>query len=530
MVIPELMEEVLEVSGRFVPLVMVLLSVTAAVLIFPLREQSVRLRSTINIGLAVIKVVLVALLVPPVVVEGVRPEFSTPFLPGLDLVLRVDPLALFFAGLSVLLWLLTTIYAVGYLEGKTHRSRFFGFFSLCVTATVGLSFSGNLITFLLFYELLTLVTYPLVAHWGNPASVRAARLYLRYALTGGLSVLVGVVWLTMHAGPVDFTEGGAEGVVELARQEPMQATVIFVMLVGGLAVKTAIFPLHGWLPAAMVAPAPVSALLHAVAVVKAGAFGIVRVIDDVYGVEAADSLGVLSPLLVMACVTVLFGSYVALRQQDLKRRLAYSTVSQVSYIVIGITLVDVIATAGGLAHLVHQGIMKITLFFCAGLFAEVLHFHRVSEMRGLGRRMPWTSAAFTVGAFGMIGLPPTAGFVSKWQLGQGALASEHPWVLLVLLASTLLNAAYFLPVVYTMWFHAPELDDEDGADGADAADGAESAGDEADDEAEVAVREPKVLLIPTAVTALLVVGVGLIASLPLSPWETARIIAEGVFG
>lgn len=506
-------EQLVELSGRFVPLVMVLLSVTAAVLIFPMREQSVRLRTVVNIGLAVIKVVLVVLLVPPVVVEGLRPEFSAPFLPGLDLVLRVDPLALFFAGLSVLLWLLTTIYAVGYLEGKSHRSRFFGFFSLCVTATVGISFSGNLITFLLFYELLTLVTYPLVAHWGTPASVRAARLYLRYALCGGLSVLVGTVWLTMHAGPVDFVAGGAEGVTELARQEPVQAVLIFVLLIGGLSVKAAIFPLHGWLPAAMVAPAPVSALLHAVAVVKAGAFGIVRVIDDVYGVDVADELGVLTPLLVLACFTVVYGSVVALRQQDLKRRLAYSTVSQVSYIVIGITLVEVLSTAGGLAHLVHQGLMKITLFFCAGLFAEVLHIHRVSQMRGLGYRMPWTSVAFTVGAFGMIGLPPTAGFISKWQLGQGALASEHPWVLLVLLISTLLNAAYFLPVVYTMWCHAPERSD-----------GAEGSGGSA------AVVEPKTLLLPAVVTAVLVVFVGLIASLPLSPWETAKLIAEGVFG
>lgn len=186
----------------WVPLVMVLLSLAAAVAIFPMREQQVRLRSSVNLAAAVAKVLLVILLVPAVVAEGARPEFSVPFLPlgqgeSIDLVLRVDPLALFFAGLSAVLWLLTTIYAIGYLEGKPNRSRFFGFFSLCVTATVGISFSGNLITFLVFYEVLTLVTYPLVAHWGDPTSLRAARTYMRYALTGGVAVLIGVVWLTM---------------------------------------------------------------------------------------------------------------------------------------------------------------------------------------------------------------------------------------------------------------------------------------------------------------------------------------------
>lgn len=505
----------------WIPLVMVLLSLAAAVAIFPMGERQVRLRSSVNLAAAVAKVLLVVMLVPAVVAEGARPEFSVPFLPlgeeeSIDLVLRVDPLALFFVGLSAVLWLLTTIYAIGYLEGKPNRSRFFGFFSLCVTATVGISFSGNLITFLVFYEILTLVTYPLVAHWGDEKSLRAAKIYMRYALSGGVAVLIGIIWLTMYAGPVDFAEeGGAPGVAELAAESPGVAVAIFVLLVGGMGVKAALFPLHSWLPAAMVAPAPVSALLHAVAVVKAGVFGIVRVIDDVYGIEVAEELGVLGPLLAVACFTVLYGSYQALRQDELKKRLAFSTVSQVSYVVVGVTMVSVMATAGGVVHLVHQGIMKITLFFCAGLFAEVLKVHTISGLRGAGRRMPWTSAAFTVGAFGMIGLPPTAGFISKWQLGLGALDSGQGWVLAVLLASSVLNAAYFLPVVWALWFGEPEEEDDAGGSG--------------EQPSAAPVKEPRSLTVPAVITAAFTLAVGLGASLSFAPLQIAEYIAEAVF-
>ena len=506
----------------WIPLVMLLLSLFAALLIFPLPEERVRLRSTINLSAAGLKVLLVMLLFPVVLDADLRPEFSMPFLPGSDLVLRVDPLALFFATLSAVLWLLTTVYAIGYLEEGQNRSRFFGFFSLCVTATVGISFSGNLITFLVFYEMLTLVTYPLVAHWGDRASLQAARVYLRYTLTGGLALLIGVVWLTIYAGPVDFAPGGAVGVTEVATHSPGIATVIFVLLVGGLGVKAALVPLHGWLPNAMVAPAPVSALLHAVAVVKAGVFGIVRVIDDVYGIEVAFELGVLTPLLVLACATIVYGSYQALRQIDLKRRLAFSTVSQVSYVAVGISLATVAGVTGGVAHLVHQGVMKITLFFCAGLYAETLGAKRVDQLTGLGYRMPGTSLAFTIGAFGMIGLPPTAVFISKWQLGVGALEADHSWVVAVLVASSLLNSMYFLPIVYRLWFRKPDWDgDSDSAD--------DSISTVAGVATPVRVREPKALLVPALLTAAATVAFGVVASVPFAPLQIAGQIAEGVF-
>lgn len=526
-----------------IPPLLVALSLAAAVIIFPLAEHRVRLRSWVNLGAASLKVLLIAALVPGVVVEGLRPEFALPFLPGIDLVLRVDPLALFFAGLSAVLWLLTTVYAIGYLRGKPHRSRFFGFFSLCVTATVGISFSGNLITFLVFYELLTLVTYPLVAHWGDEGSLRSARIYLRYALTGGLAVLIGVVWMTMEVGPVDFAAGGAEGIADLVAASPVVAVVIFVLLVGGMGVKAALVPLHSWLPMAMVAPAPVSALLHAVAVVKAGVFGIVRVVDDVYGIQQAWELGVLTPLLVVASVTVIYGSYQALRQDGIKARLAFSTVSQVSYVVLGITMFSMAGTAGGVVHLVHQGIMKITLFFCAGLFASVLGIEKIRELRGAGARMPWTSAAFTVGGFGMIGLPPTAGFITKWQLGVGALDSPHPWVLAVLVVSSLLNAAYFLPMIYNLWFAESSGSEEadvtedhqvpapagSTADASGAVPAADPAAGADADEQPARVKEPLALLVPAALTALFTLLVGLAASVWFAPLAVARYIAEGVF-
>ncbi len=508
------------IDGGYVAPIMVLLSFTVALLIFPLANHRTVARSVINLTAAVVKLGFVVYLIPAVFVDDARPEWSMGFLPGIDLVLRVDKFALFFAGLSAFLWLLTTLYAIGYLKGTEHRSRFFGFFSLCVTATVGISFSGNLITFLVFYELLTLVTYPLVAHKGDEKSLAAGRVYLRYALSGGLAVLCGVIWLTVLAGPVDFAGGGADGLADLVPEHPVALIVIFALLVGGMGVKAALVPLHGWLPCAMVAPAPVSALLHAVAVVKAGVFGICRVVDDVYGIEVAEELGVLGPLLFIASITIVYGSYVALRQTDLKARLAYSTVSQVSYVALGLAMADVVATSGGILHLVHQGIMKITLFFCAGLFAEVMGRKAIAELNGMGRRMPWTSVAFTIAAFGMIGLPPTAGFISKWQLGQGALLSDNTWVLGVLVISSLLNAAYFLPIVYGLWF----LEDAVAEGDSDSDSGASEGGATA-----AIARAHRLMLVPALVTAAAVLVLGIAASATYSPLWVAETISVGVF-
>ena len=491
----------------WLPLLVIFSSLLPGVIIFTLAEERLRLRTLLNLAGAVVKLVLVGWMLWGVY-NGYQYEMRLPLLPGLDLVLRAGALSLLFVSLSAVLWLVTTIYAVGYLEGSPHRSRFFGFFSLCVTATVGVALSGNLITFLVFYELLTLTTYPLVVHRGTEEARRAGESYLAYTIAGGALLLLGTVWLYALTGTLDFTQ---RGFLHTVGDEHRRALIlIFSLLIAGFGVKAALVPLHGWLPQAMVAPAPVSALLHAVAVVKAGAFGIVRVVYEVFGVEFAADLGVIEPLAWLAAVTIIYGSLRALFQDNLKRRLAFSTVSQVSYITLGVAIAGPIAAVGGVVHLVHQGLMKITLFFCAGNLAETLGIHNISEMDGVGRRMPWTMAAFTVGAFGMIGAPPVAGFVSKWYLGLGALEEGQGWVVVVLAGSSLLNAAYFLPILYRAWFReAPgpwPLERDFG--------GRETAW---------------MLLLPSLATAAMALGAGLLAAGSYSPLEWARLIAQQEF-
>ena len=484
------------------PLLIVATSLFSGLVIFFLSEEHVVARTTLNLGGALLKLVLVGVMIWGVF-HGHYYEARLPLLPGLDLMLRADAESMLFVVLSSGLWLVTTVYAIGYLEGSPHRSRFFGFFSLCVTATVGVALAGNLITFVFFYELLTLATYPLIVHRETEVARRAGRTYLTYTIAGGALLLVGTVWLYSMTGTLDFSHRGfVTGLIDTHR---VSLIAVFVLLIAGLGVKAALVPFHGWLPQAMVAPAPVSALLHAVAVVKAGAFGIVRVVDDVYGVEATAKLGVSGPLAAVAAVTIIYGSLRALFQDDLKRRLAFSTVSQVSYIVLGIAIIGPIATTGGLVHLVHQGVMKITLFFCAGNLAETLGIHNVSEMNGVGRRMPWTMAAFTIGALGMIGVPPLAGFITKWYLGAGALDAGQEWVIYILAGSSLLNAGYFLPILYAAWFKpTPDSWPAERSFGG--------------------METSWVLLAPPVVTALLTLAVGLLASAPFSPLQWARLI------
>jgi multicomponent Na+:H+ antiporter subunit D len=494
----------------WLPVLVVASSLLPGLVIFFLREGSHRLRIGLNLAGAILKLVLVGILVWGVFHEHTY-ESRWTLAPGLDLVLHADTLSVLFVTLSTVLWLVTTVYAIGYLENAPHRSRFFGFFSLCVSATVGLALAGNLFTFVIFFELLTLVTYPLVAHRGTPEAVRGARIYLAYTLGGGMLLLIGTVWLHVLAGPTAFVEGGILGSLPTAYHP--QLKMIFLLLIMGLGVKAALVPLHGWLPQAMVAPAPVSALLHAVAVVKAGAFGIVRVVYDVYGVNFADQLGLLTGLGIAAAITIVYGSVMALFQDNLKKRLAYSTVSQVSYIALGTAILGPIGTIGGIVHLVHQGIMKITLFFTAGNYAETLGIHNISEMNGAGRRMPATTLAFTIAALGMIGVPPVAGFVSKWYLGLGALeAGMAAWVMPVLITSSVLNAAYFLPVLYRAWFREP------------------GPAWPAEHIPAARFETSAALLWPPVVTAMLALAAGLFAAAPYSPLEWATLIAHREYG
>lgn len=492
-------------SGGWLPLLVVLTSALAGLVIFLLREEQHRLRVGVNLAAALLKVVLVGLLLNGVL-NGEQYSLHLPFSEEAELLLRADPLALLFLGLSALLWLVTTIYAIGYLEGAPHRSRFFGFFSLCVSATAGVALAGNLLTFLFFFELLTLTTWPLVVHRGTDKALRAGTTYLAYTLGGGTLLLLGTVWLQSLLGPVVFAPGGVADPNGALSDVSWQAIAALLLL--GVGVKAALVPLHGWLPQAMVAPAPVSALLHAVAVVKAGAFGIVRILYDVLGIERAVALGIAPMLASLAALTIIWGSLRALGQDDLKKRLAFSTVSQVSYIALGAAMAGPVALIGGLVHLVHQGLMKITLFFCAGNLAETLGVHKVSEMDGVGRRMPLTMLAFTLGALGMIGLPPLAGFVSKWYLGLGALEAGHGGWIAVLALSTVLNAAYFLPLLHRAWLRPPSM--------------------EAQRPSRFAGRHETSLslLLPTLFVALTALLTGLFASAANSPLDWAELIVR----
>ena len=491
---------------EILPLLVVLSSFVPGVWIMFLQEEQKGLRTTLNMVGAVAKVLLVGLMLQGVG-AGAAYEWRLQVLPGLELSLIGDALALLFVTLSAVLWLVTTVYAIGYLKGSPNRTRFFSFFSLCVTATTGLAMAGDLFTFVIFYEALTWATYPLVVHRGTPEAIQAGRLYLIYTLTAGATLVLGAVWFQVEAGTVAFAPGG---VLEMAAVEgaPVRYFSLFLVLLAGVAVKAAFFPVHGWLPIAMVAPAPVSALLHAVAVVKAGAFGVTRLLHSLFGIEVAWEMGAAGLVAGLAAFTIIYGSIRALAQDDLKRLLAFSTVSQLSYIALGVAFLTPMAQAGGLVHLVHQGIMKITLFFCAGVLSETLEVKKVSQMAGVARRMPLTMLAFSVAALGMIGIPPIAGFLSKWYLGVGALDAGAVWVIPVLLASSLLNAAYFLPVIRTAYF------DEPGPEAWD--DRGRSRWLEADWR----------LVVPTVATALLALASGLFGGIPWSPLGWAELIVD----
>ena len=493
--------------NAWLPLLVLASSLVPGLIIFTLPEEAVTQRIILNLSGALLKIVLLVLMMIGVF-HGVNYEFRLPLVPGIDFVLQADPLSLLFVNLSAVLWLATTFYAIGYLEDSPNRSRFFGYFSLCVTTTVGLAMAGNLLTFLVFYEALTLSTYPLVVHRGTEVARKAGRIYLAYTLTGGVLLLAGTIWLYALTGTLEFVD---RGFVRGAGIDQGTLRMVFALLILGVGVKAALVPLHAWLPRAMVAPAPVSALLHAVAVVKAGAFGIMRITYDVFGIEYAAELGVTMPLAILAAITIIYGSLRALFQDDIKRRLAFSTVSQVSYITLGVAIAGPIATIGGLAHLVHQGFMKITLFFCAGNYAETLGVHKVSELSGIGRRMPWTTAAFTLAAFGMIGVPPVVGFVSKWYLGLGAIDAGHDWAVYVLAGSSVLNAAYFLPLIRAAWFEPPPQ--------------------AWPHERSFGRKETAwLLLLPPLATALATLVWGVFASMPGTPLDWVQFIAARKYG
>lgn len=402
-----------------------------------------------------IKFALVLTLVPGAL-EGRVAEFVlVEIAEGIDLSLRADAFGVYFAVIASGLWILTSFYSIGYMRGhgEKKQTRYFACFAMSLSATIGIAFAGNLLTFIIFYEMLTLATYPLVVHSENREAIRAGRQYLAYALTAGLLMVAGAGWIYQTTGTLDFQAGG---ILEEGMLSPAGMRVLFLMLMVGVGVKGGIMPLHSWLPAAMVAPTPVSALLHAVAVVKSGVFGVVRMVGFVFGPDVMTAYGLSTILGVFAGLTILLASVIALRQDNLKRRLAYSTVAHLSYIAMGAALLNTDGFTGGILHISTHATMKITLFFCAGAIIVHTHKEKVSDLDGAGRAMPWTFTAFAVGAMGLTGLPPVNGFLSKWFLCLGSLDAGQYAVLGVFLLSGLLNAAYLFPVVYRGFFRSSD--------------------------------------------------------------------------
>lgn len=371
-------------------------------------------------------------------------------LPGLGISFETNPLGLLFALTASFLWVITTIYAIGYMRAhnEQHQTRFYAYFSVAMASVMGIAFADNLFTLFIFYEILTLGTYPLVTHAGSDKAKRSGRIYLGILIgTSILFFLLAIIGTWLITGTLDFTEGGifSEDV------SPVVTGTLLVLFILGIG-KAAIMPFHAWLPAAMVAPTPVSALLHAVAVVKAGVFTVLKICLLIFGFDLLQLLPTTQGLLYLAGASVLVASLMALRQDNLKARLAYSTIGQLSYITIGALLATGSAIVGGSMHIAMHAFGKITLFFCAGMIMVSAHKTEISEMRGLGRQMPVTMIAFFIGSLCIIGIPPTGGTWSKWYLISGTFQAEQ-WILTgVLLVSSLLSIAYLLPIPIRAFF------------------------------------------------------------------------------
>ena len=374
-----------------------------------------------------------------------RPRFELwTWLPGLSLEFALEPLGLLFATVAAVLWSVTTVFAAGYLraEGDRAQTRFFAFFAVTIAAAMWIALSGNLVTLLIGYEVMTLATWPLVAHKGTPQARRGARTYVVLLLATSIGLLLPAIgWTWVLSGSTDFRPGG----LLTGQATAGVLTVLFALYLFGVG-KAALMPVHRWLPAAMVAPTPVSALLHAVAVVKAGVFVVLKISVYVFGLDTLRASGAAEPMTWVAAFTLLAAAVVAIRSDNLKRRLAYSTVSQLAYIVLAATLANEIAAAGGALHMVTHAVGKITLFLCAGAIAVTAGKVRVSELDGLGRAMPWTFAAFLAATISIIGLPPFGGTWSKWLLLLGAAEADNTVMLVVLLVGSLLAMAYLMPI------------------------------------------------------------------------------------
>ncbi len=442
----------MELQTSIRPLLAILASLLAVLLIIVSPKPNIR--ESVSFVAAALKFAIIISMLPAVL-SGEQFVFTIiNAVPGAPLQLRVDAFGMLFALVSSSLWILTTAYSIGYMRGlKEHsQTRYFCFFALALFATIGVAFSANLFTLYLFYEILSLATYPLVTHHQDQEARVSGRKYLTFILGTSIGLVLPAMLYVYHVtGSLDFSSLNT-----LGQRVPssIMALLLFFFIFGFA--KAAVMPFHAWLPAAMVAPTPVSALLHAVAVVKVGVFSIARVLLYTFGVKTLTQLNLGTPVAYVASFTIISASLIALSQDELKRRLAFSTISQLSYIVLGFSLLSPKGITGAMIHIAMHAFGKITLFFCAGAIFVATGKKYISQMVGIGRKMPVTMLAFFFGALSVIGLPPCGGFISKWYLALGTLESHQLVFLIVLLTSSLLNAMYFLPVAYRAFFGQEE--------------------------------------------------------------------------
>lgn len=432
------------------PLAAILISLLGSIPIM-LSGRSPNLRESWTIFAALGKVAIVVSMLPAVLAGGGYEFTIAQVVPGVAIALRVDAMGMFFALVASILWFFTSVYSIGYMRSLNEhgQTRFYAAFAVAISATLGVAFSANLLTLYLFYEMLSLSTYPLVTHEQNAEARKSGRKYLTYILGTSIGLALPAMLIVYSlAGNLDFKIGG---ILAETGATPETLALVLILFLFGFA-KSGIMPFHGWLPAAMVAPTPVSAFLHGVAVVKVGVFSILRVIFHIFGADLLLDVNLGVVITTLASITIIVASLVALTQDNLKRRLAYSTIGQLSYMILGAGMLSAAGMTGGLLHIGMHAFGKITLFFCAGAIYVAAGKKYISQMDGLGRRMPFTYLAFMLGSISIIGMPPLGGFISKWNLVMGAVSSDQLLLLLVLLASTLLNAAYFLPIVYRGYF------------------------------------------------------------------------------
>lgn len=486
------------------PILSVAIPLLAAFIIFVTGEHiKPNAREAITITAAALNIVCVYSMIPKILSgENIRVTLFT-IVEGANFAFNVDAAGIVFACVAATLWLPTSFYSIGYMRGhgEENQTGYYACFAMCITAAMGICYAANLITFFIFFEMLTVATYPLVVHHRDEEGVQSGHKYLAYTLISGQIFFAAIVVIYVKCGTLEFVPGGFIKSGDLSM--PVMLLVFFMMVGAGM-VKSGVMPLHSWLPGAMVAPTPVSALLHAVAVVKAGAFCLLRVVLYVFGPEMAKACHGADILAWMAVITIFISSLIAIRKDNLKARLAYSTIGQLSYIVLGICILTPNATAGALYHIVAHAFMKITLFMVAGAIFVTTHKKNISEMVGIGKRMPITMTAFAASSIAVAGFPFFAGFASKANIIFGALDNNKPLFAATLVVSGLLAVVYLMPVVIVAFKKAPE---------------GENYGEPS-----------KPMLIPLIITCIIAILLGFVPNLGLHLYDLATMAGNAVFG